>query len=196
MITDVRLLLASPTPTGDHRLVVQRQFEQLAGPVIQLFSVRNPPSLSRDSKDSRPCVVMWLADSSGMHVGRKAAWPALELRAAEAGGGTWNLARQLGRSHWDADTVLHLELREQARDELHRPRDELLASFAVPPPTCSRGNTHTHTYTHTHTHTRAPASVATCRPANWCVHDHDHDHDRRCRCAPWASGTHPSSWGR
>ena len=33
MITDVRLLLAAPTPTGDHRLVVQRQFEQLAGPV-------------------------------------------------------------------------------------------------------------------------------------------------------------------
>ena len=155
MITDVRLLLAAPTPTGDHRLVVQRQFEQLAGPVIQLFSVRNPPHLH--GKDSRPWVVMWLADSSGMHVGRKvsystsiqhldeptrpadqhihrvwlqlecygcslmgtrlqATWPALELRATEAGGGTWNLARQLGRSHWDADTVLHLELREQARD--------------------------------------------------------------------------------
>ena len=46
----------------------------------------------------------------------QATWPALELRATEAGGGTWNLARQLGRSHWDADTVLHLELREQARD--------------------------------------------------------------------------------
>jgi hypothetical protein len=49
----------------------------------------------------------------------QATWPALELRATEAGGGTWNLARQLGRSHWEADTVLHLELREQARDELH-----------------------------------------------------------------------------
>ena len=77
MITDVRLLLAAPTPTGDHRLVVQRQFEQLAGPVIQLFSVRNPPNLH--GKDSRPWVVMWLADSSGMHVGRKVSYSTLSL---------------------------------------------------------------------------------------------------------------------
>ena len=47
--------------------------------VIQLFSVRNPPSLH--GKDSRPCVVMWLADSSGMHVGRKVSYTCCDYTA-------------------------------------------------------------------------------------------------------------------
>ena len=47
--------------------------------VIQLFSVRNPPSLH--GKDSRPCVVMWLADSSGMHVGRKVSYTCCDYSA-------------------------------------------------------------------------------------------------------------------
>ena len=73
-----------------------------------------------------------------MHVGRAAVWPTSEAHvesvgqrpqgwigpkrgggskgAAEGGLGdrrscVWNSARQLGRSHWESDTVLHVEVR-------------------------------------------------------------------------------------
>ena len=53
---------AAPTPLGGFKLVMQRQFEQLAGPVLHLHTVRG--MAGRDGIP-RAFVRMWLADSSG-----------------------------------------------------------------------------------------------------------------------------------
>ena len=90
---------------------------------------------------------MWLADSSGLHAGRHTSWAPTEehietngarpagwigprrthknrLSSAQGRGEgvprvcMWNSARRLGRSHWELDTVLHVELRDELKDEL------------------------------------------------------------------------------
>lgn len=132
MITDVRLLVTSPSPSGGMKLVMQRQFEQFAGPVVHLVGVNNVPLC--EAAGARVAVSMWLADSSGVHIGRHAVWPAstptpaspADARAvAEAkrnrsrraqsvlwrGRCMWNSAHQLGQSHWGADSILHIAVR-------------------------------------------------------------------------------------
>jgi len=144
MITDVRLLVAAQTPNAGVKLVMQRQFEQPTGPVVHLTGVNHVPLFDLSA---RVQVTMWLADSSGVHIGRQAAWPAATAHAtspddakalADAKGKrnlrpglvwrgrcTWNSARRLGQSHWGADTVLHLAVRS-GKDSA------LLASAEVP----------------------------------------------------------------
>jgi broad specificity phosphatase PhoE len=139
MITDVRLLVTSPSPSGGMKLVMQRQFEQFAGPVVHLVSVNNVPLC--EPAGARVTVSMWLADSSGVHIGRHALWPAstpapasdADARAvAEAkrnrsrraqsvpwrGRCTWNSAHQLGQSHWGADSILHIAVRSAKTSSL------------------------------------------------------------------------------
>ena len=146
MITDVRLLITSPSPSGGMKLVMQRQFEQFAGPVVHLVGVNNVP-LSEPAA-TRVCVDMWLADSSGVHIGRQAVWPATlpspaseadarilsemrskrgrrALTAAWRGQCTWNSAHQLGQSHWGADSILHIAVRSAKTSAM-------LASAEVP----------------------------------------------------------------
>ena len=140
MITDVCALLAVTTPLGDTTLVVQRQLEQLAGPLIHLSAARGVPVCEGRR---RTFVRMWLADSSGLHAGRAATWlsseahpemhgarpagwigPALaptlpapphhstDARGAEGGPllCAWHSVRRLGSPHWESDTVLHVEI--------------------------------------------------------------------------------------
>jgi hypothetical protein len=90
----------------------------------------------------RPFVRMYLTDSSGIHAGRCAVWPVAEPHAemltqrpagwivgpqpsadkSKTAEGVavpmlcvWNSAKQLGRSHWEADTVLHIEILTEVR---------------------------------------------------------------------------------
>ena len=146
MITDVCPLLSSPSPlSGSYRLVIQRQSEQLTGPVIHLGAIRGVPNRPGIG---RPHVRMYLTDSSGMHAGRFALWPPATphaetldgqrpsllssaardaaLSSAPVVGCVWNSARQLGRSHWDSDTVLHVEVLGEGKS------GELLAVGEVP----------------------------------------------------------------
>ena len=77
MIVDVCPLLAvaTPSPRSGYELVIQRQLEQLTGPVIQLIQARGVPLREGCG---RPYVRMFLSDSSGLHVGRQASWAAAE----------------------------------------------------------------------------------------------------------------------
>ena len=51
------------------QLVMQRQFEQFAGPVVHLVGLNHVPLT--EPAASRVFVSMWLADSSGLHIGRR-----------------------------------------------------------------------------------------------------------------------------